>query len=361
MVLGFAGISLCYLAALFGAGVLLTDLPTQVRLIGSVEPGWLALGWLLQLATLPVLGMRWLQLMRPSAPVQLSLGESASLQLLVMGLNIILPGPGGDLTVSFIVRKTRGVPVSLSLAASIYARFAGLTMAVVLALLCIPSLPDRILPAGLLGGLINGALVLALAVAMLLLFSLYPRLLGRLAGWLNAWSRRWRSRGRVRVSSMSRALGGFIELLGWCLHATVTRGRSAVGIALLWSCANYLLLAGTAFCVAAALGVDFSPGAALFLVTIGALMSLVTILMPLGGLAEEAVVFGLLGKLTGATAGVAVTYLLLFFSIRAFLLLLSVLVTLHMVRQARAEMGGGLPARRLEEILERLRPEPPEA
>jgi len=351
----FIAFALLYLAILIGLGALVTDLPALRRMLDQVNLLWIAGACLLQLFTLVVVGLRWLQLMRPSYPVPITLTEAAALQVMVMGLNIILPGPGGDLAASYIMRKKHGVPISLSLAASIYARFSGLTMAAVLALLSMAMLPRERLPETLRSGLLGGAAAISLAVVLLLMLSLFPGVFYVLGGRLLSWVERWKKGGRGKLSALARSLGNFSELLGWCLHATATRGRRWVGASLLWSTANYLLLAGTLLCIGASLDLEMTPGVALFMGTVGSLMAVIMMVVPMAGLAEEVLIFSLVMALTDATAGAAVIFVLILFSIRIALLLTSAVLTMRIVGQARGVEMEKLTAHKLQHILDHLR------
>ena len=349
------------MAILAGVGVLVTDLSALLRMLQTVNPLWIAAACVLQLFILMVVGQRWLQLMRPSYPVPMTLVEASILQVTIMGLNIILPGPGGELAGSYIVRKKHGVPISLSLTASIYARFSGITMATVLALLTMALLPQERLPEMLQSGLLSGAVAVSLAVALLLMISLFPGVFYLLRSRLLSFAARLQRGGRSRLSSLARAAGEFSELLGWCLNTTATRGRAWVGASLLWSMANYLLVAGSLLCVAAALGLEMSPPVALFIGTIGSLLAVLMMIVPMAGFAEEVFLFGLIMALTDATAGAAVIFVLIYFAIRLATLLIGAFLTVRMLGQARKSEMRELALHNLQHILDHLRHDLPPA
>ncbi|MFH1465405.1 MAG: lysylphosphatidylglycerol synthase transmembrane domain-containing protein [Pseudomonadota bacterium] len=315
-----------YVAAIALIAWLVSERGELVALLTTLGPGVLGAVVALQVVALVVMTARWMLLLRGTDPVRLPFAQAFGVQLAAHTCNVVLPFLGGDLAASWILHRRQGVPWGRSLAASIYARFAGLLTCAVLALPTSALLLGEGLSGSVVSGLGRAAGVVLLATAGLVALSVFPRPLL----WLGA---RFERRSR---SSKGGKVGAGLMLLGWWLHTTATRDRAEVAGSLALSVLNYSVQAGSILFVAHGLGLAPRPLAGLAMITVSALSGIATMVVPGGGLAEELAMYSLTRQLLEASVTSAAALVVAFGFVRAAVVALGVPAVLYYLRRARA-------------------------
>jgi hypothetical protein len=318
IVLGALALACAYVALLALAAGLVSGRGGLAASLSSLGPGILLAVAALQLTALGLQTARWRLLLGGTDPVRLPFVQAFGIQLAAHTCNVVLPFLGGDLAASWVLQRRWGVPWARSLAASLYARVAGLLTCAALALPTAALLLGQGLPASIAAGLGRaGALVLAVAGALVLL-SLFPRPLV----WIGSRCGRW-AQARGRAPWRGR-LGQGLMLLGWWLHTTATRDRAQVAGSIALSALNYAVQTVSILVLAQGLGLTPHPIAGLALITVSALGGLTTFALPGGGLAEELVMYSLARALLQAPVAGAAALVVGFGTLRVALMALGV-------------------------------------
>ena len=283
--------------SMYGGGMLafgaIMDYDAMRGAIGGASIPYLVGAFVCILAIYPVHGVRWSQLMRAPGVRRVPFREAIGFQASATVLNVLLPALGGDLAVSWYLRRERSVPISVSLTASGYSRFSGLVAAVSLCAAATWSVSEpttvATVRAGALATLVLGCLVTSVA--------LFPGTLYRVGRWLEGLARTSRRDGDP--SGWRRKLGDFVLLLGWCIHVTLTRGYRWVLASFGWSLASFVIHSMALQLMARALQIDMSFPAACCIISAGALAGITSIVVATAGVAELAAVVSLVVALTG--------------------------------------------------------------
>ncbi|MDP7112331.1 MAG: lysylphosphatidylglycerol synthase transmembrane domain-containing protein [Myxococcota bacterium] len=119
----------------------------------------------------PLLALRWRMLLDVPDGPRPPMREMTGLMLVAHVFDLVIPGPAGDLAVSYLLKIRRGLTMANATAAGAYGRIFGLislaTLPMVLAPLLfdeLPSMVERTLDGGMVVALIAGSSMLALAI-----------------------------------------------------------------------------------------------------------------------------------------------------------------------------------------------------
>jgi len=159
------------IAVMVGMMLWLTDIPSVGREIAAGRWGYLILGGAVFFLQYPVMALRWRLLLEvPSGP-RPPMGEMTGLMFVAQLFDLVIPGPAGDLAVSYLLKVRRGLTMANASAAGAYGRIFGLialaTLPLVLAPLLFEDLPDvvqRTLDGGMVVAIVAGGLLCALAI-----------------------------------------------------------------------------------------------------------------------------------------------------------------------------------------------------
>ena len=370
--LAFAGI---YVAGMAALATLVADLDALAAILRTASLPVLAASLAVSLFCFVVKAVRWsLLLVPPPGPAPraasgsdpeatgdesrdlgarfpIPLWEATGVQAAAQVLNIMLPALGGDLAASWIVARHRGLPTAVSLAAFAYSRFAAIVVCTLLAAVSVGFLVETGGELDLRSVVLWGAVVVVTGTAILGGLSLWPQPLFALGRWLERRAERLRG-GR---SKWRERLGVSLALLGWCLHATLTRHLGRVALAMAWTVGGFLVESALMVWIAAALGLELGLVEALCLATVGSLASIVSILMPGVGLAEEASLFGLVIGIGVASVTGAAAFVVTLFAVRWVTVALGSLLIVPMLRQVPDELARPRWATSIDDVLAELR------
>jgi hypothetical protein len=220
----------------------LRGIATEARL------GPLAASFLLLFGGLVFMGLRWRALMpRPERVGRAGMvGICASGQL----LNMALPGPVGELVAAALVQRRYGVETPVALAASIHARFVGVTSAAVITLLIWLAAPMPV-PESARPFMWGAVVMVGFWGGSLGVLAAWPGLMLRPAGWLRRWLQ---PRARHRPV---RWLDAFLEQAVRFGEALSTMGRHLGRphmVAAGWNLLGVLSVSGGAWLASWALG-----------------------------------------------------------------------------------------------------------
>ncbi len=149
------------------------DPPAVAAVLGRARWGLLALAFAAHFDQYPVLAMRWRYLVqRPDGPTP-GLGQTMGFVLIAHLFNLLVPGPGGEIAGSYLMKARAGVPMSVAMSAGAYGRLFGmlLTAAVPLALASGLDLP---LPPTVRMAIVIGLWIAVGGLAVLMMLALWP-------------------------------------------------------------------------------------------------------------------------------------------------------------------------------------------
>jgi hypothetical protein len=199
----------------------------------DLQPGWLLAGWGLMTSGMVALALRWRAFFPPDVKAPLF---PLTAILLVGGLlNYALPGPAGEVVGAALAARRFGLSTERALAAGVAARFTGLGLAGLVAVLLVES-GVLVLPPDLAPWLRATTLVIGGLAAALLVLAAFPEQWKRLAR-ATTGRVRWLSRLHAAVERMADALSSLTRIgwlpwlrgAGWAL---VGHGLVILGVAL---------------------------------------------------------------------------------------------------------------------------------
>lgn len=246
--------------------VLLALLATDPRAVAAVvaraDPLVLALAFAGHFVQYPLMAWRWRYLVR--RPLGATPGQSETVGFVFIAhlFNLIVPGPGGELAGSYVMKVRAGVPMAVGLAAGAYGRLFGmlLTALVPLLLALAFGLP---LPESLRLAMLVGLAIAVVGLSVVGLLSLLPSNWERLARALETRERAgWTGR---MVGQLLVFLRGFGEHARH-LAATPLRLVGALGLSGLILLGNMAAFHG--ILVAMGIELPFHWGAFLFCVLV---------------------------------------------------------------------------------------------
>ena len=203
-------------ATMTGVTLWITDFSSVGREISEGRWGYMLLGCAVFFLQYPVMALRWRLLLEVPVGPRPPLGEMTRLMFVAHLFDLVIPGPAGDLAVSYLLKVRRGLAMANATAAGAYGRIFGLiclaTLPMVLAPLLTRDLPEvveRALDGGLVVALAAGGFMLALAA--------HPR------GWnwlVHTLSRLIPNRWRESDGRIGRGIRGLLAFLsGFAVHA----------------------------------------------------------------------------------------------------------------------------------------------
>jgi hypothetical protein len=203
-------------ATMTGVTLWITDFASVGREISAGRWGFMVLGCAVFFLQYPVMALRWRLLLEVPAGPRPPVGEMTRLMFVAHLFDLVVPGPAGDLAVSYLLKVRRGLAMANASAAGAYGRVFGLislaTLPVVLAPLLTRDLPDVVERA------LDGGMVVALAAAgFMFALAIHPDGWGWLVRTLSRLiPRRWRESDRW----IGRSIGGAMSFLsGFAVHA----------------------------------------------------------------------------------------------------------------------------------------------
>ncbi|MSP54081.1 MAG: flippase-like domain-containing protein [Myxococcales bacterium] len=238
---------------LAAAALMHTDLQGAADVYARARPGWIVGALALTTLGLVFLAARWRALMPCDTPVAL-LPLTA---ILVSGtlMHYAVPGPVGELVAAGMAAKRWNVSIEQAFAAGVHARFVGLALAGLVAVLLFLT-TDMPIPEAYRDVLGIASGVIAVGAVGLFALSAQPALLRRTGGWVLSWPV-WPQRV---ASPLRHRLGNLADAL-----AAVGRlGPRRYFEAALWALGGHACVAGGIGLAAIGLGANPSPAGLVF-------------------------------------------------------------------------------------------------
>ncbi len=197
-------------ATMTGMTLWVTDFSAVGRELLEARWGLLALALVGFFVQYPLLALRWRLLIDAPDGRRPPVGEMTGLMLVAHLFDLVIPGPAGDLAVSYLLKIRRGVTMAAATAAGVYGRLFGLILLAILPLALAPMFADQLPP--LVDRTLDGGMVVA-TVGGLIMFGLaiHPR------GWgwlVRTTSRVVPERWRASPGLFGR---GFRSLVGYLI------------------------------------------------------------------------------------------------------------------------------------------------
>ena len=277
-------------ATLLGLTLVTTDFRSLGEIMVGASWAWVVAGFALFFAQFPVLALRWLVLLGVPRDPRLSMARMTGLMLVAQVFDLVIPGPAGDLAVSYLIKVRRGLSMARAAAAGACGRLLGVATVVATPMILAHRLTGD-LPLAAERTLDSAAAVAAIGILTFTGLALFPRHWQQaVESTTGALPRSWRESAGWLGRSI-RALSGFaIEFAGHSreIGATPLRTVAALAMSVLILAINvgsfHLMLLGLgvqlpwswvafAFCVqmlshAVALGIPGSGNVAAPLVTL---------------------------------------------------------------------------------------------
>lgn len=227
---------------LAAAALLHTDLQGAVDVFARARPGWIAGALALTTLGLVFLAARWRALM----PCDTHVALLPLTAILVSGtlMHYAVPGPVGELVAAGMAAKRWNVSIEQAFAAGVHARFVGLALAGLVAVLLFFT-TDMPIPEAYRDVLGIASGVIAVGAIGLFALSAQPALLRRTGGWvlsLPVWPLRVANPLKRRLENLADALAAvgrlgprrYFEAALWALggHACVAGGIGMAAIGL---------------------------------------------------------------------------------------------------------------------------------
>ncbi len=161
-------------ATMTGMTLWVTDFAAVGKELAEARWAWLALALVGFFVQYPLLGLRWWLLLDVPGGRRPPLTEMTGLMLVAHLFDLVIPGPAGDLAVSYLLKVRRGVSMAGATAAGAYGRVFGLILLATLPIILAPMLTDE-LPL-LVERTLDGGMVVASAAALVMFgLAVHPR------------------------------------------------------------------------------------------------------------------------------------------------------------------------------------------
>lgn len=285
--------------ALAALAIAQTDLEAAAEVARRADPVRLLAGCASMTLGLLFLAARWRALMPTTARVQL--GPLTAMLVTGTLLNFALPGPVGEFVAAGMAARRWGMTPEQAFAAGVHARFIGLALAGVVALILFLT-TDLPVPPEYHTGVGLATAVVALAAGVLFVLSSTPGLLkaaGRWAFAVPVWPARLRAALEPRVAQLADALAAVGHL-----------GARRYAAAALWALGGHLCVACGVGVVAWGLGTAPDPTGLAFTYAMTTAGAVVLFAFPGSQVGWDALLSGLLHMAAGiplaAAVGVAV-------------------------------------------------------
>jgi uncharacterized membrane protein YbhN (UPF0104 family) len=219
-------------ATMTGMTLWITDFAAVGRELADGRWGLILLATGVFFLQYPLLALRWRMLLDIPTGPRPPMREMTGLMLVAHLFDLVIPGPAGDLAVSYLLKIRRGLTMANATAAGAYGRIFGLIALAVLPMVLAPLLTDE-LPELVERTLDGGMVVAVIAGSVMLALAIHPR------GWawlMQSLSRvlpvRWRESG-TRTGRGIRGIMAYVS--GLAVHSRRIAATPArmIGAALL--------------------------------------------------------------------------------------------------------------------------------
>lgn len=158
-------------ATMTGMTLWIADFDAVGQELADARWGFLVLAAVVFFAQYPLMGLRWRLLLDVPSGRRPPLREMTGLMFVAHLFDLVIPGPAGDLAVSYLLKVRRGLTMANATAAGAYGRIFGLISLAVLPLALAPTLTDdlppiveRTLDGGMVVAVLGGGLMFGLAI-----------------------------------------------------------------------------------------------------------------------------------------------------------------------------------------------------
>ncbi len=162
------------LGAMAVMGATVTDFGTIGEQMRGVGVGWLALGIVVFFLQYPLLAARWRILLNVPDAAKPNLVRMSGLMLVAHLFDMVIPGPAGDLAVSYIIKVRHKVTMAQATSAGAYGRLLGLVVLAGTPFAVAPAFTDK-LPEVVAKTLNAGLVVALVGVGIMGLLAIFPR------------------------------------------------------------------------------------------------------------------------------------------------------------------------------------------